>query len=126
MIRIKLQILIKRNAEMILEIQMILLKSLKRVKMKFKYILKVLEINKSCSNKKYILIHFTNQFLKFIQNFKKTPKQDYFVTCYELRNIISDYYNIANILLLNKTSPIKKETKNFIDAYEFGILLIKK
>ena len=111
---------------MILEIQMILLKSLKRVKMKFKYILKVLEINKSCSNKKYILIHFTNQFLKFIQNFKKTPKQDYFVTCYELRNIISDYYNIANILLLNKTSPIKKETKNFIDAYEFGILLIKK
>ena len=83
------------------------------------------KINEFCSQKKIILIHFTNDFWKYILKSYKNATQENIVNCYELRKIFNEYYKLVDEFVANKKSIIKKEAKNYKETDEFAILLDK-
>ena len=83
---------------------------------------------KFCDNENTFLVHFTENFWKYVLNYYKDAKQENIKNCFDLRKAFKKYYELVEKMFgksekKDKHHLIYKDAKNYFLRDEFAFLL---
>ena len=89
---------------------------------------KIDSLIKFCRDENTFLVHFTENFWKYVLNYYNEAKQENIKTCFELRETFKKYYDLVEKIFKkiekkDKHYSIYKEAKNYYDRDELAFLL---